>query len=98
MSDHPVAGRRIGRFQCQVGTHGRAKRADAVLDMRGARAVGGRLGVDDIAAVDPPRAVFGRKHSFAMLAHVDGILAMEDRKSTRLKSSHSFASRLPSSA
>src|SRR3546814_17250448 len=45
--------------------------------MRGARAVGGRLGVDDIAAVDPPRAVLGRQHSFAMLAAVDGILDME---------------------
>src|SRR3546814_940594 len=45
--------------------------------MRGARPLGGRLGVDDIAAVDPPRAVLGREHGFAMLADVDGILDME---------------------
>src|SRR3546814_12296770 len=51
MSDHPVAGRGIGGFQCQVGAHGRAERADGVLDMRGTRAFGGRLGIDDIAAV-----------------------------------------------
>src|SRR3546814_4393013 len=77
MSDHPVAGGRIGRFQCQVGTHGRAERADAVLDMRGARAVGGRLGVDDIAAVDAPRAVLGRQYRLAMFADVDGVLDVE---------------------
>src|SRR3546814_13689962 len=77
MADHPVAGRGIGGFQCQVGAHGRAERADAVLDMRGTRAFGGRLGIDDIAAVGPPRAVLGRQHRLAMFADVDGVLDVE---------------------
>src|SRR5690606_11463622 len=77
MSDHPVASRRIGGFQCQVGAHGRAERADAVLDMRGARTFGRQLGIDDIAAVDPPCAVLGRQHRLAMFADVDGILDVE---------------------
>src|SRR3546814_16770889 len=68
MSDHPVAGRGIGGFQCQVGAHGRAERADAVLDMRGTRAFGGRLGIDDITDVDPPRAVLGRPHPLPLFA------------------------------
>src|SRR3546814_20841699 len=68
MSDHPVAGRGIGGFQCQVGAHGRAERADAVLAMRGTRAFGGRLGIDDFAAVDPPRALPGRQPPPALFA------------------------------
>src|SRR3546814_4845648 len=45
--------------------------------MRVARAVGGRLGVDDIAAVDAPRAVLGRQYRLAMFADVDGVLDVE---------------------
>src|SRR3546814_8179793 len=45
--------------------------------MRGARAVGGRLGVEDIAAVDAPRAVLGRQYRLAMFADVDGVLDVE---------------------
>src|SRR3546814_2187954 len=48
-----------------------------LLDMRGTRAFGGRLGIDDIAAVDPPRAVLGRQHRLAMFADVDGVLDVE---------------------
>src|SRR3546814_14294298 len=45
--------------------------------MRGTRAFGGRLGSDDRAAVDPPRAVLGRQHRLAMFADVDGVLDVE---------------------
>ena len=62
MSDHPVAGRGIGGFQCQVGAHGRAQCADAVLDMRGAGAVGGLLARNDIGCVDAARGLLVNGH------------------------------------
>src|SRR3546814_18333664 len=52
MSDHPVAGRGVGGLYRQVRAHGRAARANAVLDMSGARPLRGAHGVDHIAAVD----------------------------------------------
>src|SRR3989344_7443583 len=77
MSDHPVAGRGIGGFQCQVGAHGGAERADAVLDMRGARAFGGRFAVDDIGRVDAAGAFLGGEGRFAMLADIGGVLDVQ---------------------
>src|SRR3546814_4628021 len=77
MSDHPVAGRGIGGFQRQVGPHGRAERADAVLDMRGARPFGGCFAADDIRRVDAARALLGGKDRLASLADVGGVLDMQ---------------------
>src|SRR3546814_10618095 len=70
MSDHPVAGRGVGGFQVEVEAHRRAARADAVLDMAGARSLRRIAGVDHIAAVDAARALFGGKDRLDMLAGV----------------------------
>src|SRR3546814_10019465 len=72
MSDHPVAGRGVGGLYRQVRAHGRAARANAVLDMSGARPLRGAHGVDHIAAVDAAGAFLGGQARPAMLAGVAG--------------------------
>src|SRR3546814_16365869 len=76
MSDHPVAGRGVGGLYRQVRAHGRAARANAVLDMSGARPLRGAHGVDHIAAVDAAGAFLGGQDRLAMLAGVAGVLDM----------------------
>src|SRR3546814_16514053 len=76
MSDHSVAGRGVGGLYRQVRAHGRAARANAVLDMSGARPLRGAHGVDHIAAVDAAGAFLGGPDRLAMLARVAGGLAM----------------------
>src|SRR3546814_8439810 len=63
-------------LQVEVEAHRRAARADAVLDMAGARSLRRIDGVDHIAAVDAARALFGGKDRLAMLAGVGGVLDM----------------------
>src|SRR3546814_19820038 len=76
MSDHPVAGRGVGGLYRQVRAHGRAARANAVLDMSGARPLRGAHGVDHIAAVDAAGAFLGGQDRLAMPAGVAGVLSI----------------------
>src|SRR5436309_15242187 len=45
-SNHPASGIGVDRLERQIGAHRRPERADAILDMRRARAVGGFRRVD----------------------------------------------------
>src|SRR3546814_19002805 len=74
MSKRPGSGRWVGGVYRQVGAHGLAARANAVVDMSVARALRGADGVDHIAAVDAAGAFLGGQGRLAMLAGVAGVL------------------------
>src|SRR5690349_8240146 len=77
MSDHPLAGFGVGGLERQVRPHGRAQRADAVLDVRRAHAVGGLLAVDDVGAVDAAGGDFARHDRLRIGTRVDRVLDVE---------------------
>src|SRR3546814_13700912 len=76
MSDHPVAGRGVGGLYRQVRAHGRAARANAVLDLSGARPLRGAHGVDHLDAVDAAGTFLGGPDPLAMPAGVARVLDM----------------------
>src|SRR3546814_12346921 len=75
-SYHPAPQVGIGGLEREIGAHGRPQGTDAVLDMRGARPFGGRLGIDDDGAVDAACAFLGRGDRIAFLADLAGLLDM----------------------
>src|SRR5690606_2146487 len=78
-SDHPGSGVRIGRLQSQVGAHGRAVGADAVLDVRGAHAAAGGigLGIDRIATVDTAGRILAGEDGVGLIADVHRVLNVD---------------------